>query len=272
MINSCKFTAGYPLKLPALQDRTFEFKPGINFLFGPNACGKSTIIRALATYSGIKSGGWTSFQDPLDLANFGERSKIQLPKGYKRLVRDAFEAEVTWDGTPTMLYDSRNSDAGGMAYLFENAEESHDGITTMEDQLQTIFGKPSAGQQRLIKLIKILQMLKNPPKLEKAPMERCNDTWQNCYDAQKAYFKSLPRTGPVTILLDEPESSLDIMNQITFWSKIVPRLAGYQTVIATHSIFALMAPAGYNVIDLKPGYFAECKADLEKMKYDPFNL
>jgi predicted ATPase len=134
MITACTFTAGYPLQLPLVGKRTFKFTKGFNIIFGPNACGKSTLLTALANYSSIKTGGWSKLQEPLDLVDFGQQGEVELPAGYTKLNRKAFEAKIDWDGTPTFYHHARTSDSNQPSYFFESAEDSHDGITTMDDQ------------------------------------------------------------------------------------------------------------------------------------------
>ena len=266
MIHSCKFTKGYALELPCIGTKNFKFKPGFNVLFGPNACGKSTILKALANYSSIKTGGWSRLQEPLDLVDFGNKGATKLPQDFAKLSRKAFEAQVDWDGTPTFYHHAKNSDAGNFSYLVESADESHDGMTTMEDQLATIFGHPSQGQQRITKMVKLFQLLKQPPVLT-SHKEKANSVWMECYDRQVKYFNSLPRTGPVTVILDEPESSLDITNQIAFWSKVMPMLKQYQVIVATHSPFLFTMPGEVNLIDMHPGYAQACRDQLLNLKF-----
>ncbi len=44
-------------KVPALQNRSFNFTPGLNILFGPNGCGKSTLLLQMAEILHAEQGG-----------------------------------------------------------------------------------------------------------------------------------------------------------------------------------------------------------------------
>ena len=60
--------------------------------------------------------------------------------------------------------------------------------------------------------------------------------------------------GQNTILLDEPERSLSHKKQKELFLKILPEeLAGYQVIIATHSLYSIFTPNA-NVIELEDGY------------------
>jgi predicted ATPase len=65
---------------------------------------------------------------------------------------------------------------------------------------------------------------------------------------------------------------LDITNQIAFWRKVVPMLKEYQVIIATHSPFLFTMPTPLNIIDIQPGYSAECRTMLKELEFDPFKL
>jgi predicted ATPase len=83
-----------------------------------------------------------------------------------------------------------------------------------------------------------------------------NDVWMNVFQIFTDYVNSLPRTGPITLLLDEPDRSLSIDNTIVLWQKVIPKLAeNVQIITATHSPFALFLDANY--LDLKAGYLQE---------------
>jgi predicted ATPase len=269
VISHCQFTKGYPLQLPCIGKRRFDLATGVTILFGPNGCGKSTLLSAMTAYSSIKGGGWSRFQDPFDIFGISrdDSYKHQLPKKYTRLVRDAFEADVGWDGTPSLAHSSAISDTTSFSFLFDSAEQSHDGMTTLKDQIIALTGKASQGERRMGKLFRIFQMLAQPPTLDAIPKHfDYNDTWQEAWKVQLNYFKSLSHTGPNTILLDEPDRSLSIVNQVDFWFKVVPQLTKHQTIIATHSPFVFSLPYKTNLIDMQPGYFAECQKAMQEVR------
>ena len=59
--------------------KAFKFEPGkVNIIFGPNGCGKTTIIKALAGNAGIDGDGMTRPGDPLDVFGFnGDTSDVK---------------------------------------------------------------------------------------------------------------------------------------------------------------------------------------------------
>ena len=69
MINHIEFISGYPLNIDWIGHKRFNFTKGINILYGPNGCGKSTVLNTLKAYCGIEGGGWTFFSDPMQLAS-----------------------------------------------------------------------------------------------------------------------------------------------------------------------------------------------------------
>ena len=178
----------------------------------------------------------------------------------------SLKTRVDWDGTPTMYHHASISDQTSFACLFDSAGDSHDGITTPMEQIATIAIKRSQGEMRLQKLHKMFQMMRTPPALQSPAKKDHNEVWKACYDEQERYFKSLPMGGPATLLLDEPDRSLSLTNQMDFWAGIVPHLADRQTIIATHSPLIFFLDYPVNVIDLQQGYYAECKERFRKLK------
>lgn len=216
MITSCLATAGYVAKLPALKDRTFEFGSGLTILFGQNASGKSSLLKLLATYSGCLHPGWTTFSDHY----FADRLLEKTPDYPHRLAargKNKALADVAWDGTPSFY--STGPAAMGQA-SFEDALEA--GGDDADMFFGRMFGAPSAGQDQLVWLRAMEKKLRTPPDyLKPSPTfhvrgygamqaSGVNDTWGDAMEEFVAHLRSLPRTGRVTVLLDEPDAHMSL--------------------------------------------------------------
>jgi predicted ATPase len=249
MIKSVKITSGFAAELPALKGKTLGLGPGFTVVFGPNGCGKSTLLRMLGAYASIaEDGGWSGPVEPTYLRGF-KANNDSFPAVFKELAPGKCDAEVDWDGVPAFLHMSAFSDAPMMAFGMPS-----DGLVSDSERLSLQLGKASAGQNRLFRLQKLFDTAKRPPDLTKvAKWKDYNDLWRGAEKHFVSYVKKLPRDGTATLLLDEPDRSLDICNQAAFWTNIMPRVgAKVQVIVATHSPFALLVK-GATIIDMIPG-------------------
>jgi predicted ATPase len=252
MIGKLRVKSGFALKLPTFA-KELEFKPGLNVLFGPNGCGKTTALNIAAAYSAVKQdGGWTTHPAPLDVKGTYD-GKHNFPTCFKEMCVGKIEAEVEWDGTPTYYSSAKAETVVPHAF----ADEHDD----MMNQLSVMFAKPSSGQLRLHNLGKLIKGLKRPDLMKYN--ENTNDVWKACYQAFCDYVMTLPRNGQVTLLIDEPDRSLSLPTQFQLWTKIIPQWATLmQVVVATHSPFCLVSPA--NLIECVDGYADECRTSLKE--------
>lgn len=236
MISRVKVLSGYAAKLPSLKNREFIFEKGLNVLFSPNGAGKTTLLNIIGMYCGTQ-GGWSKHPEPVF-------TKGEYPHCLVR--RNGCKADVTWDGTASFLHKTADSDGTPAAFGM------NDCFSYMEE-VQAIVCKPSQGQLRIAKLSKVLGLLKKPPDLKQVPNVKYNSTWMNCFRGFSKYVSTLPNAGIVTLLMDEPDRSLSIENQVGLW-KILPQIAEkHQVIVATHSPFAIMRDCG-NVLDMEIGY------------------
>ena len=242
MIRSVRVTKGWPLeKLDAFKPKKpFLFKSGMNVLFGKNGSGKTTLLKIMGGFSGCpEHGGWSALPERLDKGK-------KFPGG---MVANAHvgdvSAAVAWDGTATFMHLAAKSDEPMIAFGMP-----HD-VLDDHDQISVMMSKASSGQGRAIRLSKVLQKIKlERPDLLKLKPRDYDETGKGFLE----YVKKLPRKGPLTVLLDEPERSLDADAQILFWSRILPAVAKeIQVIVTSHSPFALFVP-GANVIDMELGY------------------
>ena len=249
MITNIRFRQGYAIKLPCIQNNVFKFTPGINILFGPNGCGKSTIIKTLKAYCGIQKGGWTQINDPTMIGTTS--TALGFPMAYAKFAPGECYADVGWTGNPTFFNDGDIKVSE--TFFFQNVGQSEDGITTEKEQMDALMKKPSSGQYRIDRLNKVLNLITKPPLVEKIPDKISRVGNESFAKREKAYWQSLGQKGPFTILLDEPERSLSLPKQRQLLCEAIPKqMKGLQVIIATHSVFALQIPNA-NIIDMDPG-------------------
>lgn len=253
MFSTIKTTGGFANELPALRNRRFDLTGSLPVvLFGPNGCGKSTLLNILAAYSLVPrhySGGyrgWSNIREDLGLPY--DTKSINLPEDLKH--RSISPASVAWDGSPTFFF---NSEAGDKAIydLGDLGDKSPDGLTEIEDLMTA--KRRSSGEVRLTKLKKVKMALDNPPPLLELSYDEFHKKpiLKDLYE----YIKGLPRIGRPTLLLDEPDRSLSLINNLFFWGKFIPSLTPtYQVIVATHSPLVLLGQHRFNMIDVSPGY------------------
>lgn len=258
MIRSISFKPDfYASKLECIGDRKFEFPqcPSLTFLYGPNGCGKSTIIKGLARGSSIlEKGGWSSPPEPLQYG-IGEDKSDPL----KVLGKNA---DVDWDGTPSIFMDSSASDNTG------GTLELEDGIgDSFMSGVMKATGGGSSGEWRLNRLVELVKMLnkKQYQDLTVPIWQDMNSSWSGAGTSFSAYVKKLKNTGIPTVLLDEPDRSLSMVRSHELVSGLLPKMAkDLQVIVATHSFFCLFVDNA-NVIDLQDGYASETKRLLKRM-------
>lgn len=65
-------------------------------------------------------------------------------------------------------------------------------------------------------------------------------------------------SGVPLILMDEPEQSLDALAEMRLWSAITQAdCSKMQVIVATHSLYPLLHPEKFNLIETQPGYASQ---------------
>jgi predicted ATPase len=275
MIKSIEYIDGFPLKLPLIGNRKFEFKDGINYIFGSNGTGKSVILNTLKAYTGIATGGWTTFNNPQTLGCGRLNGPTDFPHAYATYSPANSKAVVLWDGTPTLF---NNGDLKTPeVLLFLNFQQFGDGISSEDDLEKQLKEHPSAGQYRAQKINKIINLLKDgAPKYTVKDIPRYKDDIDNYYAKRewdywqfinKLYVDTFGQ-GKTTVLLDEPERSLSHAKQKDLFLNVIPnQMKDLQVIIATHSLYSIFTPNA-NIIEMEAGYINGLKAaitDISKL-------
>lgn len=226
-------------KVPALaKPRKFEFKPGLNILWGKNGSGKSTIIKAMARLLHCEQGGTPCLT--YNSVRTLEDNREVKPK-------DLLESmSLVHDGQGVRYFDPSAAAgllAGGAAF---------DDDFFMMGVGNAMF-KGSAGQTTMYRFDKIAGEIlegKVPTLERKATRLRDNEA------PIEEFLKAQIEQGQPTILLDEPERSYDLSLQVRIWRFIRAYSTSVQFIVASHSLYALRLPEA-NYIEMDDGYYIE---------------
>ena len=251
MVHGIKIINGFATQLPNFHPNIqFEFSPGLNILSGSNGCGKTSVLKMIKAYCGIPNGygGWSRISDKLAL---GAQTRSHFPYVYRAYSPGQSDCAVLWDGTPT-FYNEGDIKTDQWQWFTHKSISSEDGMTTEAEHMDAMMEKPSSGQYRLRKLNKLFEMLKNPPNLTRDtpshPAER----------AEVEYIRSLPNSGRVTLLLDEPERALALPKQMELFELLNKMSKDYQIIIATHSPFVCLMDLDAKIFDIEKDYSKSC--------------
>ena len=265
-----------------LVGRTFTFESDkINLIFGPNASGKSTILKSIAAHA-FCVDGFSKFLEPVDFNvswwNTPESEKLNAYRDCLRKRVDSFygtSSIIEWDGSPIYFHNFENRRSYGSI-----GELTGSIIGSIGEEINYIMGRDrSSSSQNMFyqfsKLSKLMSksitfedILETPKK--KYSNERVNENWSTAYKVQEEYYKSFPmsydRNGQNTYLLDEIDKSMDILNVNELYTNVLPKMLdkyGTQIIIISHSPIVLrddiFKSDKYNFISMDEEYTQKCK-------------
>lgn len=265
-----------------LLDRTFMFEQNkINLIFGPNASGKTTILKALAGNAGTKDGysNPNTLFCPIDFKTVNwdaEPTAADFRKKLNNLMGNS--ADIDWDGAP-IYYDNFSNRKSYGAIGDMCGSVLGDSIVT-----EVIYNmgkdKISKGQDSLYlfnRICNIASQKTSYAEIFKKFIDEnghikysfgMNDTWYNTYKIQLDYYLGHEKSfesAPSTFLFDELDKSMDILNVYTLYTEILPSLiekTGIQIIIISHSPVVLSDKIRksdkYNFISIDEDYTNKC--------------
>ena len=262
---------------------TFKFEPGkLNIIFGPNGCGKTTILKAIAGTAGIPGDGLTKPADPTDV--FGwcddkDRTVKKVGQYIEKLKKNS--AVVDWDGNVVYYDNFAHTLRNGYGY-FGGLEGTALGSIDAEITYRISGNRTNSGKRAMWMLGNVLEYQKKGLTLEKIfkphlENKRANDTWLNSYKTQAEYYQqyeNYDKEVPMTILLDEPEVNFDIMTVWNLYSKVFPTICdktGMQIITVSHSPMVMskefIENPHVNLISIDDEYTKQVKELLQTMKF-----
>lgn len=241
-------------------NKEIRFKNGINILLAPNGTGKTTIINTIAKYHFCYNTG-TVFID-------------------KETIFDVSIYNLMGDDFDDYPYKPKDgiemSSDGNVCYV---SPRSYNGVAdldhtfmTAKDFATSLFDRDrSAGETNKSNFIRIYNKVKDIDMNEyrKVAVESFfedkyrNDRYGKCKNTVFKYIcnPNLEPSKP-TMLIDELDSNMDIINSINLMKSINYISQKFQIIMATHNPLVLEMP-NVNIIELKRFYKRDCLNELE---------
>lgn len=127
--------------------------------------------------------------------------------------------------------------------------------------------KSQAIQQRLLDVLSGAERLKfetyrfgDPNKLEKIDRQFYSGDIPFKTNTFKQYYLSRVEDGRQLVIMDEPEQSLDLEAEIKLWHAIHNKADHVQVICATHSLYPILNPQHFNIIETVAGYTDRVRA------------
>jgi energy-coupling factor transporter ATP-binding protein EcfA2 len=235
--------------------RAFEFKPGLNILWGRNGSGKTSLTKVLARLFHCEQGNQPIVtQESLHELTGGGFEPVDLKKGLT----------VKHDGQGVRHFDP------GHAVGLIGGAAAFDWAFGNEGIANAMF-KGSAGQTTLFRFDRLITEIvagEVPEVTWKFPRDHNSGVWAARVKLASSFLKANADKGQPTILLDEPERSYDLNAQVGVWRFMRAYADQVQFIVASHSLFALKIPDAH-YIELSPRYLAGSEDVLEILQKWP---
>ncbi len=235
--------------------RAFEFKPGINVLWGRNGSGKTSLTKVIARVLHCEQGNHPVVtQESLSDLVGGSFDGIDPKQGLA----------ITHDGQGARHFDPGHAVGlmgGGAAFDWDFGTEG----------ISNAMFKGSAGQTTMFRFDRLVNEIVAGvvPTVEwKFSREGRTGIWRDRIKLAEHFLKGRADEGQPTILLDEPERSYDLNAQVGVWRFLRAYADQVQFIVASHSLFALKIPDAH-YIELSPRYLAGSEAVLEILQKWP---
>lgn len=254
------------------QKKTVQFstqKP--NVIVGPNGAGKSALLQTLALRSLTFFMSESTFDDNYVVGHTAD-SFWSNERGWRNDYEYLPGLTCKSDNAPAMYYRPGhipgNDDSITAAMICGYFEEAK--------SYGNLVDNKSSGQQSSALLQKLLMALSGEVSdlrfrytHWRAGKERKDLTQARFHTSDFEYkaeilkklFDTPPDDALPLILMDEPEQSLDARAEAVLWGHIAKAdCSKVQVIVATHSLYPLMHPELFNLIEAVPGYVDEVRA------------
>lgn len=237
----------------------------VNVIVGPNGSGKSALMRTLSLLTLSNLTGVSTFDPKIFSATRADENWTRESRYSERyLYLDG--AVCDHDCAPALYY--RPGHIPGNESWINTCLFT--GYSEQAAQYREATKERSSGQQCLALLSRIKALISgettltgydylNWPYGEK-PLK---PAYNASHHAHKAYellnsYANVPENAVPVVLLDEPEQSLDLRAEIELWKLFESAdLSRVQIIVATHSMYPMLHPERFNIVEAVEGYVQE---------------
>ena len=247
-----------------------------NVIVGPNGSGKSALINSLSYLTLSHTVGHSCFDSFYVNGNkaddYWEPDSFSGRFGYSELFKGL---EADWDFASAVFYQPKHipGDYSDLTHALMC------GYSEEAKQLDKMTKRKSSGQVALAVMDYIRGILRSEVSVpawdfvnwgyskeirdldkyrESHISNRANNLMIKYAEAKGSTFKGVNKVP--TVLMDEPEQSLDTLQEFKLWSDIENAdCSKIQVIVASHSIYPLIHPDKFNLIETVPGFIADCK-------------
>lgn len=222
---------------------SFEFTPGLNILFGLNGSGKSSLLTLIARMFHCEQG---QDEQKVTSYSFSEMFSLNFNNPGLSYASKYDAVSIVHDGSP-VVYLSPNKVKGQI-----HAGSFDDDF--FKDSVQSYMFKGSSGETTIRRLGPFLKKI-DEGSFKKIPKIERHDEGKEIINSFLA--GTLEKDRP-TVILDEPEKSLDVMAEMGLW-EFIKAQRKVQMIISTHSLFACDIPEANYIVFGDRNYLENCR-------------
>jgi energy-coupling factor transporter ATP-binding protein EcfA2 len=242
-----------------------------NVIVGPNGAGKSALLKAMALLTLSHVTGESAFDDKYTLDRDADTYWTELPRW--REFEFLQGLTVKSDHGPALYYRPGHipgnetgithammtgyfKEAKEYASLVEHKSSGQKSQALLQKVEAALTGKTTSWEYQYVNWRSGKEL--RDPGHNRSPMP-----WDLRAEILKKRHAETPETAIPLVLMDEPEQSLDARAEVALWQTIASApCKKVQVIVATHSLYPLLHPNGFNLIEAVPGYAKEVRSML----------